>query len=241
MEQQPHPISPKIDSTGAWSYFPGVTVICPLPAESRRRLESAAERALAAQPTLSRYFAPLPAASYHVTIAGVTKRGRTATRSDWLGTVRAKTAAGWPELADNLRRMQLKPAVVFKRFFSPNASIVGFDVALADESQNQLIEEARRLVCEGGKLPQYQALHCTLGYQYQRIPAAEEQVVKSELAAVQASVRQALLAEPPVMQLEAARLCWYRGMVQFIEWDGRSVPEELVADREVGSSLANYM
>uniref|UniRef100_A0A1I8IQF9 Uncharacterized protein n=1 Tax=Macrostomum lignano TaxID=282301 RepID=A0A1I8IQF9_9PLAT len=60
MEQQPHPISPKIDQYG----------LRPTSRPSPGRRSNQPAEGVARKRRVSQYFAPLPAASYHVTIAG---------------------------------------------------------------------------------------------------------------------------------------------------------------------------
>lgn len=202
----------KIDSTGNYIEFPGVTIIAPIikTAQENNFLHKI-HQSLTSSTLLTQYYTPLPYESYHMTTCNLYTKNEH--NLDWFKFITDKL-----EFFQNLFT-QLKTHELI-----PEASIEAVQVGRAlqlrlslPENQKTMIRQfAQTLGIEDG-LPSF--FHITLAYCYKNI---SDKKLHQEIVATVEEIIAPYINQN--IKLNAPTLCHFESMLAFIPWDGVTYP-----------------
>lgn len=223
----------KIDASGEYRRFPGVTVVCDLPPDLDGGLAGLAE-VLSSLPTLGPLVSPLPPESYHVTVLSICCQYRLGDDdAAWRERLRD---ARWAMAATTLLEADLAPRLRAERV-TLHGTAIGVELAPLDRSvpaapaDLPLVGQLRELLSLPGRMGlrprRGNPWHVTLGYFHspKALRACEAVDIEADRRVLEAAVLAALPGA--VVSLSPARLCRFEDMTCFSPWDGRD-----------GSSLA---
>lgn len=203
----------KIDSKGNYLEYPGITIIAPI--ENNLRTDNLGLQtiyhAIKESPLLSRYYAPLPYKSYHVTTCNLYTKEEQVT--DWDNFITTR-----------LDFFQMLSARLMENQFIPQVSIEEVQTCGAlqlllelPENQRNIIESiAKEFNIEEG-IPQF--FHMTLAYEYKGIWDRKIYLdIKDEFAKIIANFSAQKII------LKAPTLASFESMKKFTPWDGKVNP-----------------
>ncbi|KTD63845.1 hypothetical protein Lsan_1278 [Legionella santicrucis] len=202
----------KIDSTGNYIEFPGVTIIAPIiKAAQENNFLHKIHQSLASSTLLTQYYTPLPDESYHMTTCNLYTKNEH--NLDWFKFITDKL-----EFFQNLFT-QLKA-----HEFTPEVSIEAVQVGRAlqlrlslPESQKAMIRElAQTMGIEEG-IPSF--FHITLAYCYKNI--SDKKLHQEITAAIEEIIAPYINQK---IKLHVPTLCYFESMQAFIPWDGVAYP-----------------
>lgn len=202
----------KIDATGSYIEFPGVTIIAPtLKTSQENDFLHRIHQSLTSSTLLTQYYTPLPDESYHMTTCNLYTKNEH--NLDWFKFITDKL-----EFFQNIF-MQLKT-----HEFTPEASIeaVQFGRALQlrlslPENQKKMIQEFAQTFGIEDRIPSF--FHITLAYGYKDI--SDEKVHQEITAALEEIIAPYINQK---IKLDVPTLCYFESMKAFIPWDGRTYP-----------------
>lgn len=202
----------KVDSSGRYMRFPGVTVIAPVGEENSNSWKKLYD-GLKQSSLIQKYYALLPMSSYHMTTLN-------------LFTEQETKSANWVEFVDSKRDFfQMIDAKLKSQEFHPQVQILRPEAAgtihlivRMDGQHKSKVLAFGREASLPHKVPN--PFHITLGYLFTKITQDQKREVEFE---VQKLVSQAFGPEPALV-LDSPRLCFFNDMVAFIPWDGKSNP-----------------
>ncbi|VEB38492.1 Uncharacterized protein conserved in bacteria [Legionella sainthelensi] len=202
----------KLDSTGNYIEFPGVTIIAPIikTAQENNFLPKI-HQSLTSATLLTQYYTPLPFESYHMTTCNLYTKNEH--NLDWFKFITDKL-----EFFQNLC-IQLKA-----HEFTPEASIEAVQVGRAlqlrlslPENQKAMLRQlAQTLGIEEG-LPSF--FHITLAYCYKNI--SDKKLHQEIIAAVEEIIAPYINQK---VKLNVPTLCHFESMLAFTPWDGVAYP-----------------
>ena len=220
----------KIDESGVYTSYPGVTVISSVRNEDKGLWERV-YNSIANLDLVCQYYSALPHESYHMTTMDLYTRKREEERgNNWQEFVNNKSAI-FHDLSTFLRNHEFHPEVTFEKVIFPGAIIL--IVKLAKE-QEELIERLNKESVSRFHFAEnaFQEFHITLAYQY-KLPSEEvKEIMEREITQ---RLKQSL--ESRTITLNAPTLCYFHDMTAFISWDGTSRPFERT-QKEEGESLS---
>lgn len=206
----------KIDEKGTYTRFPGFTVIASVGAEESKLWE-AIYNSIANNSVVRKYYAPLPASSYHMTAMGLFTQQYDG-GTDWEGFIKAKMPF-FKRLHEALHEREFKPEISFVEVNT--SSTIHIVVSLPKEQQDIINDIAKEFDMESN-VPF--AFHITLAYQYEMIDEASIGEVRLELTKVRDAINTILAAKTSPLVIEPPKLTYFNDMTAFIPWDGKTSP-----------------
>lgn len=206
----------KIDSNGIYTAFPGVTVISPI---DHRELElwRQVHACISGCEMAARFYAPLPAESYHMTAVNlyVEASFNQSEQDNWAAFLTTKL----PFFSELDAYCKANP-------FTPLIDVVDVEVAASirlllriPHYHCQLINRFAELFHIEHHLPD--VFHMTLGYQYKAINTNVKQAIKAQIRQGLEHIFSAIKTPP---RLKPPTLCYFHNMEAFEPWDGRHNP-----------------
>lgn len=199
----------KIDSTGKYIRFPGVTLISPI-RKKDWELWSKIPTKLSESRQITDHFALLPVSSYHMTVNGLYSQGQ---RSDDLWNEFISKKLSW------FRRLHL---YYRDHPFSPKISLqnlrVGSTLMLSlklNQTEEDKIQKLAEKVSIQNKIPK--TFHITLGHLYRTPTKKSLEAIQKDLESVFEFVKASL---PKTVRLEEPQLSYYFDMQKYEPWDG---------------------
>ncbi|QIN33562.1 DUF1868 domain-containing protein [Legionella longbeachae] len=202
----------KIDSTGNYVEFPGVTIIAPIIKTSQENhFLHNMHQSLASSTLLTQYYTPLPLESYHMTTCNLYTKNEH--NLDWFKFI-----------TDRLEFFQNLCTQLKNHEFIPEVSIEAVQVGRAlqlrlslPESQKAVIRElAQTMGIEEG-IPSF--FHLTLAYCYKNI--SDKKLHQEIISAVEEIIAPYINRQ---IKLHVPTLCYFESMLAFIPWNGTAYP-----------------
>ena len=209
-----NPALSKIDSTGKYLNFPGVTVICAVNSEYMD-LWKAVYACINNSDLLRQYFSPLPHVSYHMTTIDLYTQLRHG-GNDWEGFIQSKLTS-FKELHAYLSENQFKPEVTIQKISSSHG--IQLDINLSIEQRALIYSGATKFELQSHIPPSF---HITLAYNYNPIPKELRKTLQKLL-----NDNLQFLLRSHAIQLNPPTLCYFNNMTHFIPWNGISYPFRL--------------
>lgn len=202
----------KIDSSGKYCHFPGVTVVSAV-GEENQDLWSAIFQGVKNSPLLSGYYGLLPLESYHMTTINLDVEAKT---PQWLEYIDAKLP-WFRSLHQEVELNSFNPSVL-----SIEPLFLGSILLLRLQLPPEQIEANERIVSKFSirdRLPQY--YHITLGYQYRSFDEVTSLSLQREFTSITSECLKSY--RKPVI-LDAPHLTYFNNMTAFIPWDATENP-----------------
>ncbi len=203
----------KIDSSGQYLPYPGITVVAKIRDNSKKMLETLF-RSLAQNELLTQHFALLPPESYHMTTLNLFTE-------EWDGQGKWKsfvsTSLPW------IRRLNLKiqANAIESQATLEESSVTGvimLNLKMGSQQKEVLYRPAR----EFGLMNQVpRTFHITLGYLFKKISSKTLEQIKT---VVNRAVVQTMVFYGDTIQFDSPKLSSFRDMTDFQPWDGEKNP-----------------
>lgn len=195
----------KIDGKGVFQYFPGLTVVSAL---YNRKYWKKVESFLRKSEYLSQIYSPLPASSYHVTLADVETQYELGEEKllDWIDE---KTESNtWKRIEKILKTFDRSIPLSYGELYTE--STIGITVDLGEK--DEMFTNARNSIFHILDKPKYSYLfHITFGYMYKRIDKKHANGIKLELDQLEVI----LDGLGPKLKLHRPKLCIFEDMTKF--------------------------
>ncbi|KTD14527.1 hypothetical protein Lgra_0558 [Legionella gratiana] len=202
----------KIDATGNYIEFPGVTIIAPIIKTSQENaFLHKIHQSLTSSTLLTQYYTPLPYDSYHMTTCNLYTRKEH--DRDWFKFITDKL-----EFFQNLfTQLQIQE-------FTPEISIAGLETGRALQLRLSLPENQKKMIAElaqafdiEDRIPPF--FHITLAYCYKKI---DDEKLHQEILTTLEKIIAPYINQ--TIKLDVPILCYFESMKAFIPWDGGTYP-----------------
>jgi hypothetical protein len=204
----------KINDQGNYCWFPGVTVVAGVSAESLvfwERIQSA----LKTVPGLLEHFSPLPTSSYHMTAVNLYTERWDMPSGNWASFL-SHNLPWFNGLHKEIESLGFHPKV--KADLPLVSSIIYLPIHL-EPTQNSKIHELSNKFGIQNRIPE--ELHITLGYQYKSMSDTYRRVLQHD---VQETLKPLLASLASPFELNEPKLCYFNDMTAFIPWAAESNP-----------------
>ena len=200
----------KIDSSGRFLPFRGVTVIAQVREENKEMWEHI-YKSLDQNCLIREYFSLLPVQSYHMTTIDL--------YTEVVNPI-------WDKFVSNqLPRLRNLNADLQTHAFQPQvtggkpmvSSVIMFLLKM-NEHQKEKINLVAKKFQSLKKVPQ--EFHVTLAYSYKKIPHEASQQIKKDVN----DIFESIIESNPEILFEEPKLCYFRNMTEFTPWDGKENP-----------------
>lgn len=198
----------KIDTDGKYCDFPGVTIISSIKKEDLKKWTSVYQ-SLSESNLVRDFFSPLPAASYHMTLRS-------------MYTQLDDALLNWEDfITEKLPEFQKVAQDLKQNAFTPELQIIDVSVSSVIQIVLEVSPAQQKMMRNFRKnIEQPKSYHITLGYQFYRFPNQQQ---KQEIRNLVVKSLQEVFPTLAI-HLNPPRLCYYRNMTNFIEWNGGSNP-----------------
>lgn len=210
----------KIDDTGAYQRFGGITLICPVDRDAKAAWAKVYD-AIAKDPLLVQYYAPLPASSYHVTIDPLfTEREARKSPAEFRAVLRS-LSEGFEALHQATVDTPLAPRA---RLDSVHASrmILGASLTLDRPEDARGAVDLRNIIEKSIGLPHTHAIkhHMTFAYRFREPEnSGVWRMLEQAARRVEDQIRATLVDENGRIALEPAALMEFESMTEFVPTD----------------------
>lgn len=205
----------KIDSSGKYCPFPGITVVSNIQERNYNMWKSVHEK-LSKNSLITDYFAPLPLESYHMTMINLyTKRYNGGKKGmKWNSFFKSKLLF-LENLKNSLEANSFEPYVNSAALLKPEVSTVIKLLVPLDNLQREKIQNIAQQHGLTNKIPN--PFHVTLAYSYKKIPdkimiKIEKQVNNILKPILNSSSNSSLIFNKP-------KINYFFDMTKFIEWN----------------------
>jgi hypothetical protein len=218
----------KLDDAGQYLRFPGVTVVSHIPLATIEASLAALPGRLRELPTIGPWLAPLPAASYHVTVLDVCCQYKLGLPDDAFGKL--LEAPHWAEAAGHIEEASFVPSLRFKAatvIYEHPKLLLGVQLEPAGPADRDTLNAAVEKIVQPvvGELRPPKCWHMTLGYNLPKFSGEaplEPSDVDAACAAAQRLVEEAFGGFGNTMPLLPAKLCRFEDMTAFVPWSGET-------------------
>lgn len=202
----------KINASGQYTEFPGVSVISKTSIENEdfwKRIHAV----LSKSSLVCRYFSPLPYESYHLTTMDLCTEMANG-GDDW-GKFITDRLSAFKKLNTILNENKIYPQIKLKSIRSSSVIQLYFDIPQEQRDAIDMIAESFNLT---HKVPK--EMHITLAYQYKLMTGNDDEQLKQHL---EEEIQQ-IFNEYPSITLEAPALSYFNSMADFKPWDAKKNP-----------------
>lgn len=204
----------KINSSGKFLRFPGVTVISSI-GEKNSEIWKDLYQELNKSQLIQKYYSLLPSESYHLTTINLyTEKNDGGIH--W-GLFIEKELPWFQRLNDELHIREFQPKItVVKAIVGRSALLLLVELDSNQVKKNLDLAQAFSLE---KKIPE--EFHITLGYPYKDIPNGDRKKIEEE---TQKIVEKILRSGSSSFDFKEPELCYFTDMTKFLPWDGRMNP-----------------
>ncbi len=204
--------SEKVDCSGRFKPFRGVTIISPIEKKDKKLWEKLNQN-LRSIPFLEEYFALLPTDSYHMTKFNLITE-KESEGADWKSYIEEQLSE-YQKLNENL---QLKSFPSQARFTAPLVSwVIMARFQLPDDQKDRIYSVAQDFSLSR-KMPK--EFHVTLAYQYKKIPSERRDQLFRNIN----DMLNRELGSHDYFDFQKFQLSYFFDMTEFHPWDGSLNP-----------------
>ncbi len=200
----------KVNSKGRYVSFPGITVIALPQAKDFEVLKSLYSE-LIQVPIIKKYYAPLPADSYHMTTMNLFTQAKVGSEL-WKSYIDDRL----PWLQSLNRQISASPIFAQGRILGPKfGATIALEIKLSLKDRTTIMELAESLGLSK-KVPPY--FHVTLGYAYREIPTKDQEKIRIAVA----KLVEELIGKN--IRFEMPQLTYFNDMTEFVPWNAKTNP-----------------
>ena len=204
----------KIDATGRYLPFPGITVVSHTDPSELAIWESFTQE-LAKVPALTEHFAILPISSFHMTTTNLYTQSQFRSKEDWTQFI-SKHLKTFQQLHSYLEAHAFSPTVTIHSVLISGVIMLNLSV---DEAQTHRIREGASSFSIQELVPP--VFHITLAYQYKPLTADTTTALQR---AIDTLVSDTFKKPGRTLRLQKPQLTYFYDMTAFTPWDASANP-----------------
>ncbi|KAB8033802.1 DUF1868 domain-containing protein [Fluviispira multicolorata] len=210
-----HAVLTKIDSSGNYCSFPGVTVISNIKDENREMWQKVYKK-LSDIPLITEYFALLPVESYHMTTINLyTKKYEGGKKGRKWKTFVTSRFSFFKNLKATLESNAFEPRVNSATLLTPKVSSIISLLVPLDDSQKEKIYDVATQYGIVKKIPN--PFHVTLAYSYKKVPDEIRIEINKKVNDILKSILASYEKQPIVFK--QPKLSYFLNMTAYLEWN----------------------
>jgi hypothetical protein len=209
----------KIDNTGNYCPFPGVTVVADIAKNEHYSFWEDLYNELKVNSLITKYYSLLPIDSYHMTTIGLYTRR--AVTENWIDFI-DKNLSVFAALSNDIEGSYHFQPKVLSVQAGKAGSVIYMELTLDSEQQSANQDLAKKHNLLEHLLP----YHLTFGYQYKGFEDISlQKTIQEELDCIVNDVKEKYeISKENFLILESPHLCCFHDMTKFIPWNGTFNP-----------------